>query len=469
MDKQLLFRNRLFSAALSLGAAALLLLLCRSVYGGTGPFAGVGFKQLLAVCLVTVAAFLLREPDVKCQPNYIQRILGLGPAGDPAKPIRRGNGQNPVPRSDGQAPAQAGLPPPARDARYDWLRVLAVLFVITVHTLDGTLPFISAPLEGPMLDAYNRTPWAVSYAAAAARAFLIQGNSLFVMLSGALLLPWREESIGRFYARRLTKVALPLVVYFFFYMWVNRHLTPFSADAFLHCLHRLAAGDFSADCPFMWLAVVLVVFYLTVPFFRYLFRDIPYRALTAFAAVIFLTMVINIYSPLDKFYTPFTASWTGMAILGYWVTRPETRRFDLPLMLLGASGFALLLLITDPAAFATGYLDKLVHCSPIGMLISLGLFAVVFHFEAFFRKPRLLLTCLSGQSYTVLLLHWWALDSVVKSSLGVSGAWYNPLSFAASIGLTAVIALIAGILLDNTLVLLARTLLDLPLTRLMRE
>ena len=113
-----------------------------------------------------------------------------------------------------------------------------------------------------MLDAYNRTPWAVSYAAAAARAFLIQGNSLFVMLSGALLLPWREESIGRFYARRLTKVALPLVVYFFFYMWVNRHLTPFSAAALLHCLHRLAAGDFSADCPFMWLAVVLAAFVL---------------------------------------------------------------------------------------------------------------------------------------------------------------------------------------------------------------
>ena len=103
------------------------------------------------------------------------------------------------------------------------------------------------------------------------------------------------------------------------------------------------------------------------------------------------------------------------------------------------------------------------------MLISLGIFAAVFHFEAFFRKPHPILTCLSGQSYIVLLLLWWALYSVGKSALGISGAWYNPLSFAASIGLTAVIALIAGILLDNTLVLLARTLLDLPLTRLMRE
>ena len=439
--------NRLFAAALSAAFFILISWLSRSVHGGWSG------KALLLAAVTAAAAFLMNYRNVASSPGYIRETLGLGPAPDISKlagsdPDKSESGGN---NAAADNPAKNAKP---RDARYDWLRLFAVLFVVTAHTIDGTLPFLSVPLEGAMQEAFDRTPYAVSFFFAALRAFLVAGNSTFVMMSGALLLGWRDEGVGAFYRKRALKVALPVIFYHIFYMWLNRHLTPLTPDAVLYCVHRILSGDFGGECPFMWLTYVLLSFYLTVPFLRYLFRGMPYRTLTAFAIVILLSMAVNIYSPLNKFYMPFISSWTGMAVIGYWVTRPETERYYRFLLAAGLLSVILLIRGTDPAGFTTGYLDRLVQCSPIGMGVATGLFAFIFRFKAFFAKPRPWLSLLANNSFTILLLHWWALYSVVKSALGISGAWFNPPSFAANIVLTIVIALCCGIVLDHTLLAL---------------
>ena len=86
-----------------------------------------------------------------------------------------------------------------RQVYIDDLRVIATVFVIGVHTVSlaatmteyGSIPF-------RVLTIFNF--------------IFLSCNLLFVMLSGALLLPVKNESIGNFFRKRFTKVAIPLVV-----------------------------------------------------------------------------------------------------------------------------------------------------------------------------------------------------------------------------------------------------------------
>lgn len=43
-------------------------------------------------------------------------------------------------------------------------------------------------------------------------------NLLFFFISGALLLPYREETIGQYYRKRVVKIVLPFAVYSLFYL-----------------------------------------------------------------------------------------------------------------------------------------------------------------------------------------------------------------------------------------------------------
>lgn len=92
-----------------------------------------------------------------------------------------------------------------RQVYIDDLRVIATVFVIGVHTVSlvatmteyGSIPF-------RVLTIFNF--------------IFLSCNLLFVMLSGALLLPVKNESIGNFFRKRFTKVAIPLVVYYILYI-----------------------------------------------------------------------------------------------------------------------------------------------------------------------------------------------------------------------------------------------------------
>ena len=92
-----------------------------------------------------------------------------------------------------------------RQVYIDDLRVIATVFVIGVHTVSlaatmteyGSIPF-------RVLTIFNF--------------IFLSCNLLFVMLSGALLLPVKNESIGSFFRKRFTKVAIPLVVYYILYI-----------------------------------------------------------------------------------------------------------------------------------------------------------------------------------------------------------------------------------------------------------
>ena len=155
---------------------------------------------------------------------------------------------------------------------------------------------------------------------------LYLGNTCFLMLTGALLFGrGTKGGIGTFYERRFSKVVLTSVLYFFFYMWQNGRLNPVCADTLREAFHRILSGSIQEDCPFLWLVYMTISIYVAVPFLQYMFEAMPYRALTSLSAVVLACMFLKTYTLMTTDLLPFFAQWIGIAMIGYWVSRPETR------------------------------------------------------------------------------------------------------------------------------------------------
>ena len=138
-----------------------------------------------------------------------------------------------------------------RQVYIDDLRVIATVFVIGVHTVSlaatmteyGSIPF-------RVLTIFNF--------------IFLSCNLLFVMLSGALLLPVKNESIGNFFRKRFTKVAIPLVVYYILYIVAKEGLVWLRPDHWILMLRRILTGA-PMEAPHFWLVYVIIWLYVLTP------------------------------------------------------------------------------------------------------------------------------------------------------------------------------------------------------------
>ena len=228
-----------------------------------------------------------------------------------------------------------------RKAYLDKLRFLAAFLVILVHSMEGAA---SAVLEGAAMSPNSMPP---------VRWFLLTGfsgvglccNLLFVMISGALLLPWREESVGAFYRKRFSKVLIPLVLYYFFYLR-RSGLLSFSPSSILDGFKTVISGPMEL-VPHFWLVYVMAGLYLGVPFLRWLFRNLPDKAFCGMAALIFIGAGIKTAAYLANLgfaFDSFLFSWTGIFILGYFLTCPCSKKYR-PLILMGGGVSAVLVFL----------------------------------------------------------------------------------------------------------------------------
>ena len=94
---------------------------------------------------------------------------------------------------------------PALDHRMVWLdviRAVAMLMVIGVHCID---PFYISPTLG-VIPEY--THWAAIYGS-----LLRPSVPLFVMMTGLLLLPVKQQPLGTFYKKRIFRVLFPFLIW----------------------------------------------------------------------------------------------------------------------------------------------------------------------------------------------------------------------------------------------------------------
>lgn len=325
-----------------------------------------------------------------------------------------------------------------RSYKYDYLRILAASFVIITHIVQNDVS------KGYIIGENQLFISKIIYT------LTLSCNLIYVMLSGALLLPYKEESLFDFYTKRVSKVGIPLVIYYVFYLWQNLQLTNITPSLLKNICYNLITGK-TPESPHYWLIYTILSIYIVIPFFRYMFKNLSYKMLTALCIIILLFMTLNTFSGIGLAIGTFISSWIGVAVIGYWVTRQETRKYDIILILVGIITVIVAIYIIKTQS---NFLSLICNCSPVMTLISAGIFALVFKFGKLFDKGNWVIRILSKYSYSIILIHWWSLHWIAVKELGIRIDMYGGIGIIICYLAVLVVSLLMGFLIDNLVVVL---------------
>lgn len=297
--------------------------------------------------------------------------------------------------------------PEKRYVYLDGIRVLAAILVIVVHVIE---PLALLYPMGSKRYIFLKLLSAVS----------LSCNLLFVMISGALLLGWKEESWGAFFKKRFLKVLLPLAVYGMFYLkgcciskadlisWIR-----YGAQTFI-------SGNFVKG-PHLWLIYVLLGLYITVIPFRYMLREMKEPAKKALTVLILLCLLVNTLEKLtgkEVGISVFLGSWPGIFIMGYLINQSWMRKYDIVLF---AAGVMALVVSAWVVTTRENCMDVIANQSILSMLMAAAIFVVFLRGDRFLAPIGKILASVSRYSYSIILIHWYMLIRVVHNGWFSSG------------------------------------------------
>ncbi len=330
---------------------------------------------------------------------------------------------------------------PGRIVYMDWLRVLAALFVICVHVMES---------------AYEQlVPHTLSWEILAVLASLcLSCNLLFMMLSGALLLNGKEEPVLTFYKKRLSKVLIPCFAYYLFYRFYASGFSVFYPQNWKELIRSFLSNS-SGLTPHFWLVFVILMFYVTAPFFRIMMEHMSDRMLGALVAVIFCLHFFFTYAPylnLGFAASTFLASWESIFILGYFCTRRSSEKYYR--LITGLGILSVLVFILTIHTF-DDYGAVLYNNAPPMMFLSCSIFMFFKkHGATGFSRIPAALSVISKYSFSILLIHWLILFEVVDKQLGINGLSFGIIGGTPlAVLLTLAISLVFSFFYDNTIVL----------------
>lgn len=284
---------------------------------------------------------------------------------------------------------------------FDALRVLASLMVIFTHVI--------VPMEG----LYNLPGKTLRYTVFLTMQFITMScNQLFFMLSGALLLPWRDENIPAFLQKRLFKVVLPLLVYGGIYLIVLCSSVVSAGDLAAAYFLSMLQGDVRTG-PHLWMVFELIGIYLLVIPFRGLLvnaSEQTEKRLAGFTLVLMGMTSAAQYLHMELAISTFLNDWTGVFLMGYLLRKDWMRKYDRLWM---GGGAAALFLGVVLSLLQGSYSHFIFGTSLFMQLISSGIFVGILHLETMLKKAGPFLAFCSKYSYSVLLIHWFTLYSVV--------------------------------------------------------
>ncbi len=210
------------------------------------------------------------------------------------------------------------------DKRIIWLdlvKFIAIFMMIAVHCTDNVTP---AERSEPW---YNL--WGSFYGS-----FMRPAIPLFVMVTGALLLPVREN-LSTFYGKRLTRIVVPFLIWSVLYNlfpWITGLLglsptviNDFFAwaepdQSFSGALHHILMipFNFSLLAVQMWYVYLLIGLYLYMPIFSAWVRQASVREQRFFLLLLFVSLFIPY---LREYLTKDlwgTCSWNEFGLLYYF-------------------------------------------------------------------------------------------------------------------------------------------------------
>lgn len=326
----------------------------------------------------------------------------------------------------------------------DLVRALAAVLVIIVHVTEPAVLILPA---GSRLHLAAR---AISLGA-------LTCNLLFVLISGALLLSWKEEPVGVFVRKRLMSVVLPLAVYACFYVGLMC-ITQTGAGTWIWYYLRMVAGGTLVEAPHFWLVYVLAGLYLLVIPFRYMLRNLPERMeklLTVTILVLLAVRTASLWSGQPVGISCFLGDWPGIFLLGYFLTRDWMRRYDPVLVAGGVGAFVLAFWLQG---CRPDYKGIVCNQSVLMAFMSMAVFVTALRMERWLAAFARVLQVCSRYSYQVLLVHWFVLGNFIYNgwmSSGLPGVIQVtlpvPVCLALSLGIAAVTDLLVVKVLEKGL------------------
>lgn len=341
-----------------------------------------------------------------------------------------------------------------REVYLDYLRVLAAVLVILAHTCS------------PMVDLAD-AGWK--------RLVLVCGlslglccNLLYVMLSGALLLNTKgrqEERILTFYIRRASKVVIPLIAYYLLLLYLNNEVHFLPPANLRTALKRIVTGAPDVG-PHLWLIYTIVALYLVTPFFRVMMQHMSDRLLFSLAAVILVLNMLTTYLPLFGMAfgaSTFLAGWEGIFLLGCILTRQNA--------LAGASGRNRGMMAAAVLSYAimvtvvykdSAWMNYVYSGTPTMVAASCGIFCLFLENKDKFKgKLNPMVRLCAKYSYSIILIHWYALFVVVQGRMHITALRFGCLGgIAASVAATFVVCAVMAIIYDNTVVIVCSVIFD---------
>lgn len=208
----------------------------------------------------------------------------------------------------------------------DVVRTAAMLMVIGVHCID---PFYISPTLGSLPE-YKF--WAAVYGS-----FLRPSVPLFVMMTGLLLLPVREPSLGVFYRKRIYRVLFPFLIWSVLY-----NIFPYLTGVFglpkeiigtFFCYvqgnESQALGDALKDIamiPFnfsfkenhMWYIYLLIGLYLYMPFFSAWIEKADAKMKRTYLLIWGVSLFLPYLSAYVSHYLYGEATWNEFGLFYYF-------------------------------------------------------------------------------------------------------------------------------------------------------
>ena len=301
----------------------------------------------------------------------------------------------------------------------DWLRVLSIFVVVGIHVvskiINSTTPDDWIWHFANVFDAGLR--WCVP---------------IFFMLSGALLLTrGKEESVGEFLRKRLSKVVIPLIFWSFIYTLYNIYELGESYTAY-EILVQFLTDDIYYH---LWFLYIITGLYIMAPFLKLLVLHMDKKTFQAF--LLFWILFSSFLPFLPKFFDFEIAlnaglfqPYIGYFLLGaYLVLYPVPKKYLMPLGVLAAMSYFVTLWGTYylNMGMPVGEFDDFFyeHYRPNTLLITLFIFIGFQHMEKKI-KPNALITRISTATFGIYVIHP-LIQIYLNKFFGLNETTFNPI------------------------------------------
>nr|WP_288825277.1 acyltransferase [uncultured Clostridium sp.] len=339
-----------------------------------------------------------------------------------------------------------------REIQYDYLRVIAVIAIIMVHSIPA--------------EAANDKQWFFS---AAFMPVLLSFVGIYFMLSGLFILDHGTENILAFYINRFRTIVIPFGFYTgIYYFYYNVYLGQEKLTAVEHMKAWFLGWltETTPMAPHMWFMYVILALYLCAPFLSRMLRAMNDHELKIFLAMILIIQSLLVYlRPLgflaeESFQYMIFKGWLIYFVLGYSLKRLYHNSRYLPFAAAGLAGFALTMF---QKCFTPSFTPGIHDLAPTVTAIASSIF-LFFEFYGNVSIPLITKACgfISRHSYSVYLIHYLVLGQV--SAVIIEKTWirhfYVPKILCLT-ALTLLISLVVAWLLDETVLKLLKRIMEL--------